>query len=144
MTYDMAETLDKVTVHNAPLHKGEGHDDSVDRNTLFTVDVAVEYWLKSGCPPEKIVLGIPFYGPTFVLSSADENGVGASVTGPGISGPFTLTRGVIGYNEVTFIIRSSFIKLFTLITNSNKFSSHTFFFTVLQQTSYRILDDTKG
>ncbi|CAG9792356.1 unnamed protein product [Diatraea saccharalis] len=98
MTYDMYGAWDPLTGHNAPLHKGEG-DNGVDRDALFTVDVAVEYWLKSGCPPEKLVLGVPFYGRTFTLKSTNHNGVRAPVTGAGINGPFTVTSGFIGYNE---------------------------------------------
>ncbi|CAH0759608.1 unnamed protein product [Diatraea saccharalis] len=94
MSYDLAGPWDMVTGHNAPLHKGEGLDESVDRNTLLTVDVAVERWLQAGCPPEKLVLSVPFFGHTFTLRSANENGVRAPVSGAGIN------RGDIGYNEL--------------------------------------------
>lgn len=47
MAYDMYGAWDSVTGHNAPLHKGEG-DEGADRESLFTVDVAVEYWLSQG------------------------------------------------------------------------------------------------
>lgn len=47
MTYDMYGPWDAVTGHNAPLHKGEG-DLNAPRESLNTVDVAVEYWLSQG------------------------------------------------------------------------------------------------
>ncbi|KAH9640940.1 hypothetical protein HF086_003030 [Spodoptera exigua] len=52
-----------------------------------------------GCPPEKIALGVPFYGRTFTLKDANENGVRAPAAGEGISGPYTASSGYIGYNE---------------------------------------------
>ncbi|CAH0759609.1 unnamed protein product [Diatraea saccharalis] len=98
MTYDMHGPWDDVTGHNAALHQGEG-DEGKPRENLFTVDVSVEYWLKAGCPPEKLILGVPFFGHTFTLKDADDNRVRAPVTGPGIAGPYTNSSGIIGYDE---------------------------------------------
>lgn len=58
----------------------------------------------SGCPPEKLVLGVPFYGHTFKLANADVNSVGAASNGPGIAGPYTSSSGSIGYNEVSLVL----------------------------------------
>ncbi|XP_013190968.1 probable chitinase 2 [Amyelois transitella] len=98
MTYDMYGAWDPMTGHNAPLHKGEG--DTGDRQDLYTVDVAVEYWLGQGCPPEKLVLGMPLYGRTFTLTNPAVNGVRAPAIGAGLSGPYTATAGYMGYNEI--------------------------------------------
>ncbi|XP_059056229.1 chitinase-3-like protein 1 [Achroia grisella] len=98
MTYDMYGAWNTVTGHNAPLHKGEGDEGAV-KETLFTVDVAIEYWLREGCPREKLVLGLPLYGRTFTLANANVNSVRAPSVGPGIGGPFTVTSGFMGYNE---------------------------------------------
>ncbi|KAJ8708357.1 hypothetical protein PYW07_010482 [Mythimna separata] len=93
MTYDMNGAWDPVTGHNAPIFRGEG------TNELNTVEQSLKYWIGAGCPPEKISVGVPFYGRTFTLQNAAQNGVGASSSGDGISGPFTVTGGFIGYNE---------------------------------------------
>ncbi|XP_073960809.1 probable chitinase 2 [Choristoneura fumiferana] len=99
MGYDMYGAWDHVTGHNAPLHKGEGdEDESQDR--VFSVDFALQYWLNQGCPPEKLVLGVPLYGRTFVLADDQIYGVRAPSNGPGLAGPYTQTRGLIGYNEL--------------------------------------------
>ncbi|CAH2239666.1 probable chitinase 2 [Pararge aegeria] len=98
MTYDMYGAWDSVTGHNAPLHKGQG-DENVARENVFTVDLALEYWLQQGCPADKLVLGIPLYGRTFQLTNANNNGVRAPASGAGIAGPWTATSGFIGYNE---------------------------------------------
>ncbi|XP_013168690.1 PREDICTED: probable chitinase 2 [Papilio xuthus] len=98
MTYDLYGPWDPVTGHNSPLHKGEG-DGNIPREQLYTVDVALEYWIKSGCPPDKIILGLPLYGHTFTLTNAGASGVRAPTNGAGIAGPYTSTNGIIGYNE---------------------------------------------
>ncbi|GBP51561.1 Probable chitinase 2 [Eumeta japonica] len=105
MTYDMHGSWDSVTGHNAGLHRGEG-DDNVAREDAYTVDVSVEYWLSQGCPPEKLVLGLPLYGRTFTLASADTYGVRASSVGARLSGPYTLTNGFLGYNEFCVKLQS--------------------------------------
>lgn len=40
------------------------------------------------------------YGQTFTLYDANENGIGARTSGPGNAGPYTLTEGTLGYNEI--------------------------------------------
>lgn len=47
MTYDMYGAWDSVTGHNAPLHKGEGDENSI-KDDLYTVDVALQFWLDHG------------------------------------------------------------------------------------------------
>jgi chitinase len=60
----------------------------------------VHFWLKSGCPPEKLILGVPFYGRAFTLADKNQNGLGAPTTGPGTAGPYTREAGMLGYNEI--------------------------------------------
>ncbi|XP_026316169.1 chitinase-3-like protein 1 [Hyposmocoma kahamanoa] len=105
MTYDMYGSWNTETGHNAALHKGESFE-NVPKNNVLTVDVAVEYWLSQGAPPEKLVLGVPAYGRTFDLVNANVNGVRAPSSGAGISGPYTQQRGHIGYNEFCHFLRT--------------------------------------
>lgn len=57
--------------------------------------------LKLGAPKEKLVIGVPFYGRTFVLTEVKEGiqklGAGAV---SGFQGPYTRETGFMGYNEV--------------------------------------------
>ncbi|XP_063897317.1 probable chitinase 2 isoform X1 [Helicoverpa armigera] len=105
MTYDMYGAWDSVTGHNAPLHKGEGDEGAVAED-LYTVDQALYYWISEGCPPEKIAVGVPFYGRTFTLTSANETGVRVPASGAGIAGPYTATEGFVGYNEFCNILQT--------------------------------------
>ncbi|CAH0403339.1 unnamed protein product [Chilo suppressalis] len=98
MTYDMYGPWETLTGHNAGLHKGD-FDGSTPREQLFTADVAVEYWLREGCPPEKLALGVPFYGHSFKLQSETNSDVRAPSNGAGIAGPYTGEAGFVGYNE---------------------------------------------
>ncbi|XP_020296290.1 chitinase-3-like protein 1 isoform X1 [Pseudomyrmex gracilis] len=97
MSYDFHGAWEKETGHNAPLYarKSEtGHD------LKLNVDAAVHYWLESGCPPEKLILGVPFYGRTFTLADKNQNSLGAPSAGPGVAGPYTREGGMLGYNEI--------------------------------------------
>lgn len=47
MTYDLYGAWDGETGHNAPLHKGQGYE-NVAKDKVYTVDVALEYWLGQG------------------------------------------------------------------------------------------------
>ena len=54
----------------------------------------------AGAPPEKLVLGIPFYGRTFTLANVDNNQLRAAISGPGEPGEFTKEPGFLAYNEI--------------------------------------------
>jgi hypothetical protein len=44
--------------------------------------------------------GIPTYGRTYTLQDANKNEIGVSVESLGEPGPFTLSPGSLGFNEV--------------------------------------------
>uniref|UniRef100_A0A8C3YAX3 Chitinase-3-like protein 1 n=1 Tax=Catagonus wagneri TaxID=51154 RepID=A0A8C3YAX3_9CETA len=85
-----------VTGHNSPLRKGR-----LDRGTssYYNVEYAVGYWLNKGMPAEKVIMGIPMYGRSFTLASA-ETALGAPASGPGAAGPITESSGFLAYYEV--------------------------------------------
>ncbi|XP_055374480.1 chitinase-3-like protein 1 [Condylostylus longicornis] len=98
MAYDLHGTWDQTTGINAPLY--EGPNDVTEIQKQLNVDSCVQYWLKQGAPPHKIVLGVPLYGRTFTLSNTNENKPGAPFNGPGLAGPYTKQGGFLGYNEI--------------------------------------------
>ena len=61
---------------------------------------AIEYWEELGAPKEKLLLGIPFYGGTYTLTSPHQTQVGASSSGPGLAGEYTEEPGFLAYYEV--------------------------------------------
>jgi chitinase len=84
MAYDFAGAWNGKTGFNAP---------------ISDVDNAVKYWTNQGAPKSKLVLGMPLYGRSFTLSTAD-NGIGAATSGVGTAGPYLREPGFLGYNEV--------------------------------------------
>lgn len=91
MTYDFHGSWDHSTGENSPLY---------DPQSELSVDSAVSYWIESGAPPSKLVLGIPLYGRTFLLADSKNFGLNAPINGPGNPGPLTKTAGFLGYNEI--------------------------------------------
>ncbi|XP_043731710.1 chitinase-3-like protein 2 isoform X1 [Cervus elaphus] len=98
LSFDFHGSWEKplVTGHNSPLRKGQ-----LDRQTssYYNVEYAVGYWIKKGIPAEKVVMGIPTYGRSFTLASA-ETAVGAPASGPGAAGPITKSSGFLAYYEI--------------------------------------------
>jgi len=70
MSYDFFNSLTATTGHHAGLYRAE-HALPRDRNT----DSAVSEYLAAGVPPEKIVLGVAFYGRGFAGVTARNNGL---------------------------------------------------------------------
>ncbi|ELW65251.1 Chitinase-3-like protein 2 [Tupaia chinensis] len=98
LSFDFHGSWEKplVTGHNSPLRKGQ-----LDRGTssYYNVEYAVAYWIRKGMPAEKIIMGIPTYGHSFTLASA-ETSLGAPASGPGAAGPITKSSGFLAYYEV--------------------------------------------
>ncbi|GFO03262.1 chitinase [Plakobranchus ocellatus] len=95
MSYDLHGAWDGVTGHNSPLYAG-AHETGSTR--LMNVAWAARYWVSQGCPPQKLVIGLPLYGRTFTLITADST-VGSPATA-GRSAPFTKSEGFASYYEV--------------------------------------------
>ena len=60
----------------------------------------MNYLLESGASPDKLVLGVPFYGNTFILADTNLHEIGSPSNGTGLQGPHTQLNGYLGYNEV--------------------------------------------
>ena len=68
MTYDMAGPWSKVTGFHAPLRLPDGHPGGSGQQ-------AVEAFVAAGIPPQKLLLGVPFYGYAWNNVQADANGL---------------------------------------------------------------------
>lgn len=88
MCYDYGGSWDKRITANAPLHS---EDD-------LNVETTIKHLIKLGASPSKIVMGVPFYGRTFI-TNLDGNYGDASVD-TAFQGPFTRENGFLGYNEI--------------------------------------------
>lgn len=86
MCFNYHKASDKTIGPNAPLLT----NDSMNLNVTTTI----AYLIEKGAPAEKIVLGLPFFGRTFI----EHRGGVTSETG--FLGPFTQQDGYLGYNEI--------------------------------------------
>jgi hypothetical protein len=50
---------DPKTGLNAPLYS---HENETGNDAMLNQDWSVSYWISHGCPPYKLVLGVPAYG----------------------------------------------------------------------------------
>jgi chitinase len=70
MSYDFFNSLTPTTGHHGGLYRSE-HAAPTDRNA----DAAVKQYLAAGVPPDKIVVGVAFYGRGFAGVAPANNGV---------------------------------------------------------------------
>ena len=56
--------------------------------------------MQKGCPPSKLVIGMPTYGRGFQLTNPSNHGMGAAAQGTPQAGPLTSEAGFLAYYEV--------------------------------------------
>merc|ERR1711892_1200864 len=95
MTYDYHGQWDKKTGHVAPFY---GHPD--DDYSYFNANFTMNYWIESGAPASKLVMGIPLYGQSFTLTNKEENGLNSPAKSGGKAGPATRAKGFLAYHEI--------------------------------------------
>uniref|UniRef100_A0A2P2HWG6 chitinase n=1 Tax=Hirondellea gigas TaxID=1518452 RepID=A0A2P2HWG6_9CRUS len=97
MAYDYHGKWDGVTGHNAPLY---ARDDEPEEQRVLNVEFSVDYYLKKGVPPRKLVLGLGLYGRTFLLTDPANPAIAAPAQSTAFAGPYTREDGFLGYNEI--------------------------------------------
>lgn len=83
MTYDYHGEWEGVTGYNAPLAAPTDSANDKTENIHATVD----YFIKLGAEPKKLILGIPLYGKSFQFSGTDHK-IGAKATAAKDSGNY--------------------------------------------------------
>jgi chitinase len=82
MTYDFHGGWDKTTGFNAPLYPVTSGPDAHGLGTKLNADSAIKSYLAAGVPPEKLVLGVPFYGRAWGGVKTVDNGLFQSQATP--------------------------------------------------------------
>ena len=102
LSYDFHGSWQATTGHNAPMDSGASD------MTGYAVSDAVESMIASGVSPERIVMGVPFFGATWSGVSGDL-GLGADAEGPG---PGTYEPGHLQWRDIkrTFLTDSAFTR----------------------------------
>ncbi len=75
MSYDMGTTFSPVASFNAPLREVPEDPLAPASRRWNSVEGAVEYYLAQGVPADKIVLGLPFYGRGYRVTSDADDGL---------------------------------------------------------------------
>ncbi|RZB84937.1 Glyco hydro 18 domain containing protein [Asbolus verrucosus] len=105
MTYDFHIAGGGITGENSPLYWGGA--DSPWQKEFENCNSTVVNWVDRGADPTKLTIGVPFYGHTFQLADPSNHGLGAPASDAGMSGPYTKGYGIMGFNEVAFLLRVS-------------------------------------
>ncbi|XP_052588176.1 acidic mammalian chitinase [Peromyscus californicus insignis] len=103
MTYDLHGSWDGYTGENSPLYN---YPSETGSNAYLNVDYAMNYWKKNGAPAEKLIVGFPEYGHTYILSNPSNTGIGAPTSGAGPAGPYTREAGFWAYYEICTFLRN--------------------------------------
>ena len=96
MSYDYHE-LNRTSI-NAPLNRENNQNPYTE-----TVSENIDRFLAQGCHRDKLIMGIPTYGRTYTLQNAYWTDVDTPVDGLGEPGPYTLSSGSLGFNEVKYL-----------------------------------------
>jgi chitinase len=75
MTYDIHGSWEELADLNAPLYDDDGK--------TWSVDKAIQAYIDAGVPNEKLVMGVPFYGYTYDVTSDENNGLRQKYEGSG-------------------------------------------------------------
>ncbi|XP_023290095.1 mucin-17 [Orussus abietinus] len=99
LSYDYHSAFEPAVNHHAPLLPLE-EDNEYNYDSELTIDHSVNYLLKNGASPEKIVLGIPTYGRSYTLYNDESTDLGSPADGPGVEGDATREKGYLAYYEI--------------------------------------------
>lgn len=70
---------------------------------MFLQNASIHYWLSTGVPSEKLVLGMATYGRSFRIDSSANSLPGSPFNGQGDIGPYSGTAGFLAYYEVSLL-----------------------------------------
>jgi chitinase len=85
MTYDFYTSGDSAG-HHSNLYPPEDYDRDASAHK------SVRIFLDAGVPAEKLVMGVPFYGRSWIMKSAENHGINRAVEGRARGGGYTYIK----------------------------------------------------
>ena len=85
MTYDFYTSGDSAG-HHSNLYPPEDYERDASAHKSFHL------FLEAGVPAEKLVMGVPFYGRSWIMKSAEKNGINMPVEGRARGGGYTYIK----------------------------------------------------
>ncbi|KAF3795997.1 Chitinase-3-like protein 1 [Nymphaea thermarum] len=69
-------------------------------NSQLSTSYGIDSWMDAGLPSNKLVMGIPLYGRSWILKNKEKNGIGAAAVAFGPRQRLSNQTGVMAYSEI--------------------------------------------
>nr|XP_034836226.1 LOW QUALITY PROTEIN: endochitinase-like [Maniola hyperantus] len=101
MSYDLRGNWDGFADNHSPLYRRPSDTGAYEK---INVNDGLQLWVDEGCPANKLVVGIPFYGRSYNIASASEKWNRSTpsirLLAVLIPAPYTQSRGLWAYYEI--------------------------------------------